>query len=842
MKKLMCFLLAGLLLVTSMSSVAMAENEAMHIDYSINTLCDLDFLVGDEAGNLQIEKSITRAEFAAIIVRFLGYEAQASAAASTTAYLDVPATHWASGYVNIATQAGVIKGYGNGMFGPDALVNYEDAITMIVRALGYEPAIGVAGYPTGYLTKAGELGITDGVNGISGVPANRGTVAKIVFNALDIPVMQQVGYGTFTQYVPQEDPKKTILSEYHNIVLVEALVNNVVYKTTTTGYDTVNFTVTNSFNNRFIDAGSHSAKIGDSDITDFIGKKVMLFVKYNKFGVNEIVSAYESFDAQTLVIDIADYIDYVDTTLSYFDTNGVKRTVEFDGEVYVNGILDSFSNIENTIGTIELSLIGENMSVDYNKAYITSYKAFVVDEVNTRSMRVTNKLIGDGAAAARISYDPEDLTIKATLKSATGADMDWADLEEYDVLMIKSSMIGNVRYFDAYVVENSVTGTVTGIYDNQVTINGVDYDVAATAGVIGLGDEGIFYLDERDTIVYFNAELVKSDNYGYVADKYDISGREFYVTIVDKEGKTADYRLANRVKVAGTPEDKDYAYTAVSIGDLVTFKLADGKVSEINIPVLVTEDATALYNVNKGAFRVGTTNYYIDENTVIFGIGTDVIEDSAIVNMNLLQNEATYEFVSFYDIDEDNDDILGAIVIGYSATNYFGAANEFATFITSVGDTLDKEGNTVQIIKGYAGLDPISYIVESDVEATIGTLAYPKFKADGTVSAFVVAEGTVSVEGEIISGTLSNVDTRRNLITVDGVDYKIESNTNVYLFNSYDEELRVKYEIDTGIYFYVEDGAICGDGDYIDCNVEVTLYVVDGDVIDVLYNIVSYDN
>ncbi len=883
LNKVLAMLVVFMMVVSTVAFAANFSDVAATSNYStpINVDADLGLITGYTDGTFKPEGEITRAEFAAIVVRLLGQEAQASAAAASTAFADVPATHWAAGYINIATQAGIIKGYGNGMFGPDALVNYEDAITMIVRALGYEPAIGAAGYPTGYLTKAGELGITDGVNGINGVPANRGTVATIAFNALDVPVMQQTGYGTFTQFIPQDGTndtdKKTVLSENHSVVLVEAVINFTTPKATDTGYDTVNYTITNALNNRLlpqrvvVEDGETSivpetAKIGDSNIADFVGKKVMLFVKINKFSENEIVSAYESFDAQTLSIKIADYISYDEGNgkLSYFDANGNKRSVTFAGPIYNNGKYDelnTFDDVEGKPGTIELSLFGTSTAVDYDRAYITAYDAFVVDEVDEYSMTVSSYTDVD----YDICFDDEDLNVKATLKSATGADMKWTDLKEYDVLMVKYVENNGVEYFDAYVVENTVSGKVAGIYDGMVTIDGVDYDATEEAlEEITLRSEGTFYLDENDTIVYFNGELVKSDNYGYIVDAYDFNDRDFYVTLLDKEGNTADYKLANRVTlVLGEDNtdvvDKDEVFEEV-FGDgfdtfdveddamLVTYRLSDGKIAEIDVTLTSDDADIALYRADKG--RLGS--FDIDETTVIFAIGADAVEESAVISLDKLQDDAKYYTVVGYDPDEDSD-ILGAVVIKYNVANVFGAANEFATFIVSCGETLSDDGEEVYIVKGYAGLKPVSYTVDFDATSAIGTLVYPLFKVDGTVSAFADADDDLGDEYDIVTGALEAVNTKKDFIEVDGyVDgndenesIRINSDVNVYVFDAQASEELEKpiFEVNAGMYFrYDEDADTFNVGrDKLDCDVTVTLYVVDGDVVDVLYVLNSYD-
>ncbi|MEE1042740.1 MAG: S-layer homology domain-containing protein, partial [Clostridia bacterium] len=234
LNKVLAMLVVFMMVVSTVAfaaftDVADTSSYATAIDVDV----DLGIIKGYDDNTFRPEGEITRAEFAAIVVRLLGQEAQSAGAAASTQFADVPASHWAAGYINIAVQAGVINGYGNGNFGPDDLVAYQDALTMMVRALGYEPAIGSAGYPTGYLTKAGDLGLTKNVNGTNGVPANRGTIAQIAFNALDVPLMTQTGYGTFTQYVINDgysstsgytNYKKTLLSENHRTVKVQGVI------------------------------------------------------------------------------------------------------------------------------------------------------------------------------------------------------------------------------------------------------------------------------------------------------------------------------------------------------------------------------------------------------------------------------------------------------------------------------------------------------------------------------------------------------------------------------------------------------------------------------------------
>ena len=44
-------------------------------------------------------------------------------------------TDWYCGYIETASEYGIINGYGNGEFGPNDTITHEQAITMIARAM-----------------------------------------------------------------------------------------------------------------------------------------------------------------------------------------------------------------------------------------------------------------------------------------------------------------------------------------------------------------------------------------------------------------------------------------------------------------------------------------------------------------------------------------------------------------------------------------------------------------------------------------------------------------------------------------------------------------------------------
>ncbi|NLK53166.1 MAG: hypothetical protein GX295_12110 [Syntrophomonadaceae bacterium] len=78
------------------------------------------------------DRDITRAEFAAIVVRALGIMHPGT---GKDAFSDVAKKNWYYDAVSIAYEYGIISGYGNGKFGPDDKITREQAMTMVARVM-----------------------------------------------------------------------------------------------------------------------------------------------------------------------------------------------------------------------------------------------------------------------------------------------------------------------------------------------------------------------------------------------------------------------------------------------------------------------------------------------------------------------------------------------------------------------------------------------------------------------------------------------------------------------------------------------------------------------------------
>ena len=91
----------------------------------------LGIVNGTPGGRFLPGANITRAQFAAMLVRSAG-----ASAGGEAGFPDVAANHWAAGYIGCAVKNGWVSGYPDGTFRPEQYVTRAEAVAMIHRMLG----------------------------------------------------------------------------------------------------------------------------------------------------------------------------------------------------------------------------------------------------------------------------------------------------------------------------------------------------------------------------------------------------------------------------------------------------------------------------------------------------------------------------------------------------------------------------------------------------------------------------------------------------------------------------------------------------------------------------------
>ena len=135
------------------------------------------------------EGTLTRAEFCVMVTNFIQRGDEVARYAARTIFSDVTGKHWARGFINLmatptAEGSAMIAGVGNGSFAPDQKVTVAQAITVLLRVLGYTGKETGFIWPQSYMDLASSIGMLDGVPADAGTVLTRAQTAQLFVNAL----------------------------------------------------------------------------------------------------------------------------------------------------------------------------------------------------------------------------------------------------------------------------------------------------------------------------------------------------------------------------------------------------------------------------------------------------------------------------------------------------------------------------------------------------------------------------------------------------------------------------------------------------------------------------------
>jgi len=190
MKKILSLVLAMLMIFSMVPAVFAADASESDYQAAIDYLKTIELYkgTGDSDAADELVERYQMALFTARMVTGRVDKAYWETDENDSGFTDLEGLNEeALGGVSYAAQQGIVNGIGGGEFAPFDNVTYRDAIVMIVRALGFNyPA---SGYPWSYINKARELGVLDGISGVTyTVEVKREVIAQLLYNALNAEI------------------------------------------------------------------------------------------------------------------------------------------------------------------------------------------------------------------------------------------------------------------------------------------------------------------------------------------------------------------------------------------------------------------------------------------------------------------------------------------------------------------------------------------------------------------------------------------------------------------------------------------------------------------------------
>lgn len=646
LKKVISTVAAVATLASSASALAVSfpdVDEAASYAGAVEALVALGVVNGDENGKFNPDNSVTRAEFAKMVVEALG-DGDAAASSSYTKFADAQG-HWAAGYIETGVAKQFINGYDENTFGPDDTVTYAQGVKMLVGACGYSLwAENQGGWPSGYLAYGSSLDI---VNGVAGTVSNdtaltRAQCAVLIYNALKAPILAVNGYeyDNLGNLVPQyeaQDGKNnrewaSMLTEYHDAYVVKGRVSATAKTEGSLEADEVKFDVELSDNykdEKVVKGASIENEvmyIGTTNAANLLFTYSEAIIQIDEDTDEATIVAITPYGANKTVEIDADLIrtaDEANGTNPFYDKDDNKKpqlavaksesssaTTKYDlavedeadaVELYVNGKnvawdVDNFTKFikNNTTATVTLIDATQEGSTStdgkYDYIMVDFYASAVVDSVSVSDTNVRVYFKSSTNNESRLQYDPEDEDITVSF-TKDGAEVNPADLVEFDVVSIAYDVENwdNSTYYEVYVSSNApVTGMLKSYDDEENTLNidGTDYEAVPTIDVTGydLSGEYTLYLDAMGNVAYVE-EGTSSKNYGIIVGAYESNSYDYpVVRMVTADGEikiieTKSTEVANKVKKI--IEDADATHTVSGTTYLQKTDLTDAMIKNL---------------------------------------------------------------------------------------------------------------------------------------------------------------------------------------------------------------------------------------------------------------------
>lgn len=697
MKRFLSILVAVAMTI-SMVLPVFAYTDVADSDYAaaIAHLSGLGVVDGYEDGSYKPEKVVTRAEMAKLLVVALGLDAGADLLTGESEFADVATSHWAIGFINVATQYGLIKGDGDGNFRPDDTVNYAEVATMALRALNYTKVVEEKGqWPTNYLNKANELKLFEDVAEFKASEgAKRGEVAQILWNMVNSQMWAIVAESQGNGFISAPgDTMMTVKFPHYSLRKLNVMDELYSYNVEIIDEDTVK-----------IDGieydGVNPIDLFDGEVFEAIVYEKDKVVK----GMSLYINAYDEVKETTAVV-------------GRFNKAEVNK-------VYINGEAYKYENevtaTADAAKTYTLARAGQIARIVLDKNNKVSQilflndlvnaeagdAQFVVDTVKTdKDGNVTYKGYNDGES---IEVENDDVAMYISLDEKADASFAKAsDIKQGTVLaeIMSGKLVADGRLF--VVMNEKVSGKLDKIEAGKLVVAGNSYSVPAGEGLLLkyaskdepettpydldaineadlIGEVVTITLDANNVALYMEAEdKVVPANYGFITNVFtNTSGEEpvVRVKVVGLDGVATTYDAYDfeadeqvvaseietyltkpaSVRVEGEGDEAE-EIPVPEVIQLVKFELKNGKIdmsadkgidTEDDLIVALGEVATDDVNETRKTIKVDTTEYVTTSATKFLNVGFD--EDKFTINT-----------VTFDDV---KDELSGASLILAKAT------------------------------------------------------------------------------------------------------------------------------------------------------------------------------
>ncbi len=674
MRKVLSFVLVLSLVLGSFSmafaatpaSTGLSDIDGIDNEAAIQVSYDLGIVTGNPDGTFLPTKAVTRAEFAAMITRALAIPDSALAGYTSTSFKDTTGYGWAVPYLAFCQSKGILLGDGAGNVMPGRTINTNEAVTMVLRAIGYtsNSSVLVGLWPANYVSLAQDLDLYSDVASVANV--DKANAAQILYNALTLTKVQVATDGTTTNLATSMLTSGLDCTSTNRIVNDgdSSIINIAPY---VGAYATV---YTND----------------DGDVVAVKEKSTFLTGKWNaaktKFTANDV--DYTMATTQTV------------TTVAGLVNNAVVTASA--------GAVTNFA--ASTTFTIAADLSGKTINGVYT---VNQWKVTAAEKADSAIQQeiADNKLLNFDFA----ENDDEDIDVNSfALVGVASLDK----IAKDNVVYVYT--LGNGASAD--IVKVAVgTETVEGIVqafnvsDDEAKVNGKYYANSGQGTDLGTGnvsDTVKVWLDASGDVYDFDVTEGNADNYAVVTGTKSALGYDNIIKLLDKEGAEKTYTL-----------DSDLTVNPAK-GQIVVFGLdSDGIVDSMDVTTAaVVNGQTISANVKVETSNVltfGGKSYRISSDVVVFTYEGAAPATATDFDMSAIADVDDTTIVSTSAIYFDEDGVVAAILVPADSAD--SSANDIYGVVNGKELTVNADNDKVYQLTGFANGAALDKLTSSEAKA-----------------------------------------------------------------------------------------------------------------------------
>ena len=763
---------------------------------AIEVLKAVGVMTGDENGNFNPDKLVTRAEMAVVMANLLDLKVEDFKGASIP-FTDVP--EWAVPYVAACYADGITAGISATQYGSNDSVTTAQAALMMMKALGYFQNASDFGsdWQVATVKQGSKINLFDGVEAGASSAMTRNDVAQIALNTLKSTMVETDGTNT-------------------TITTGDVTIN--------TG-DTKYVEVTNTSSKY---AAIDNAKDGDKyyvqlgeklydgdlklnkDATDAFGRPGSKW-SYN----NDTVGTYSDEADATYTASVKSKEIYSDLGLSESTT----ASVIVDGEPA--GTFSIAKNSSTTFGESGKGVLVEAYVDDDDNVTLVAINTYVgevtsVYEDADEPYSVISGISGNGGQYETTAFEEDDIVLYTY---ADGEIQSVALAEKVEGAEVTSTTTNSSSKYTALKADGTSYSMAAG------------YELDSEVDAISTETNYDLYLDAYGYVIYVGYYEAASSNYAYVlkADKLDngLDTDKYY---------TAKLLLADGtvVTVATDEEDsKPTGWVTYTVDDDVyslTAKDTDTQVNSAAINAIALTSGTAKFMVKSSASDNNTATYYANNSTVFVIYDVDADEYTSYIGINnvpSIKDGSSYADAQEVAINANDNDVAKYVFIKLAdSTNVSGATSDVIYIVASSKSNLitDELGSYYEYNALVAG-EITTLKVKSDAASAIDGDKIVKGVTTNT-------KGLVTALGSDVTGLEEQVT---GTVKASGgiIGFGIGSSAKYYT-----------YADDVNVYKIEDDKLVASSISAIKTDTNDTVYyVLDDDVVtDIFYTVVDGTN